>query len=406
MSRLSGRDRLSDVKTAVIGLGTMGAGIVEVFAKAGHEVVAIDGDQAGLDRGREILTRSTDRAVAKAKISEAERDELLPRVRFQLGMDGLGDASFVVEAVSENPELKARIFADLDEAVGDTAILATNTSSLSITALAAGTKNPGRVLGLHFFNPAPVQPLVEVISTLSTEMAAVERTIEIVAALGKSPVRCGDRAGFIVNALLVPYLNRAAALYQDGLATREEIDAAMEAVDYPMGPLKLLDLVGLDVSVAVLDRLYDESKNRLHAAAPLLRQLVAAGWLGKKSGRGLYSYESGQATQEPGPGPAIRRNRADELPAALLIGYLNDCLNMVGVGYATADDIDTAMSLGCAMPKPFDVLTDVGPRQTLVAQQALFAETGEPGHRPSLLLEELAVAEDPAAALEALRQAR
>lgn len=381
----------------------MGAGIVEVFAKAGHEVVAIDGDQAGLDRGREILTRSTDRAVAKGKLSEADRDQLLDRVHFQLGMGGLSDTEFVVEAVSENPGLKARIFADLDEATSDTTILATNTSSLSITALAAGTKNPGRVLGLHFFNPAPVQPLVEVISTLSTAEDTLRRTLEIVTALGKSPVRCGDRAGFIVNALLVPYLNRAATLYQDGLATREEIDAAMESVDYPMGPLKLLDLVGLDVSVAVLERLYDESKNRLHAAAPLLRQLVAAGWLGKKSGRGLYSYESGQATSTPGPGPRIRRNRADELPAALLIGYLNDCVSMVEVGYATPTDIDTAMSLGCAMPRPFDVLAEVGPRQALVAQQALFAETGEPGHRPSLLLEELATAKDPDAALVELR---
>ena len=393
-----------DVKTAVIGLGTMGAGIVEVFAKAGHDVVAVDGDQSGLDRGREILTRSTDRAVAKGKLSADDRDALVGRVGFQLGMDGLGDAEFVVEAVSENPELKARIFAALDEATNDSAILATNTSSLSITALAAGTKNPGRVLGLHFFNPAPVQPLVEVISTLSTDEAILDRTLEIVGALGKSPVRCGDRAGFIVNALLVPYLNRAAKLYADGLATREEIDAAMELVDYPMGPLKLLDLVGLDVSVAVLERLYDESKNRLHAAAPLLRQLVAAGWLGKKSGRGLYTYEAGQATEAPGPGPSIRRNRADELPAALLVGYLNDCLTMVEVGYATPADIDTAMSLGCAMPKPFDVLADVGAREALVAQQALFAETGEPGHRPSLLLEELAVAEDPAVALAALRR--
>ncbi len=391
------------VKTAVIGLGTMGAGIVEVFATAGHDVVAIDGDQAGLDRGREILARSTDRAVAKAKLSAAERDRLLDRVRFQLGLAGLTGCGFVVEAVSEDPELKARVFAELDESVGDTAILATNTSSLSITALAAGTKNPGRVLGLHFFNPAPVQPLVEVVGTLSTGADSIARTLEIVTALGKSPVRCGDRAGFIVNALLVPYLNRAATLYQDGLATREEIDAAMESIDYPMGPLQLLDLVGLDVSVAVLDRLYDESKNRLHAAAPLLRQLVAAGWLGKKSGRGLYSYEAGRATSAAGPGPRIRRNRADELPAALLIGYLNDCLTMVEVGYATPADIDTAMSLGCAMPRPFDVLAEVGPRQALVAQQALFAETGEPGHRPSLLLEELATVDDPDAALEALR---
>ena len=256
---------------------------------------------------------------------------------------------------------------------------------------------------MHFFNPAPVQPLVEVISTILTEPATLERVGAVLSGLGKTAISCGDRAGFVVNRLLVGYLNRAVALYADGFAGREDLDRAMTHAGYPMGPLTLLDLVGLDVSHAVLVRMYDETKDRLLAPAPLLTSLVTAGLVGRKSGRGFYTYDQGVATNAAGVVPARAADRSAELPLALIAPYLNDALTMVQSGFATPSDIDSGMSLGCRMPKPFDVLTDLGPRALLAAQRAVFAESAEPGHRPALLLERLAGADDPLAALEALR---
>lgn len=381
----------------------MGAGIAEVLAAGGHQVIGVEADERARARGEKILATSTDRAVDKGKRSREEADALLGRITFAEDLAAVAECELVIEAVSENLDLKRSIFARLDEVVTSSAVLASNTSSLPVTAIAGATAHPERVLGVHFFNPAPVQKLVEVIETVHTDPSVVERVQDLLTELGKTTIRCGDRAGFVVNALLIPYLNRAATLYQDGFATREEIDQAMVDADSPMGPLRLMDLVGLDVCVAVLDALYDETKDHLHAATPLLRRLVMAGWLGAKTGRGWY--DSSDASW-PGPVGTPRRSRVDELPAALLIGYLNDCCRMVERGFATPDDIDTGMSLGCRMPKPFDVLAEVGPLAAFTAQQALFLETGEPGHRPSLLLEELATSDDPGAALAAVRADR
>lgn len=378
----------------------MGAGIAEVFAAGGHDVIGVEANQTARARGEQILTDSTRRAVDKGKLTPAEAEALRGRITFADDVNAVAGCDLVVEAVSEDLDLKRRLFSRMDELVAPGAVLATNTSSLRVTSIAAATTHPERVLGVHFFNPAPVQKLVEVIETVHTAPEPLARAETLLAALGKTTIRCGDRAGFVVNALLIPYLNRAATLYQDGFATREEIDEAMVGADYPMGPLALMDLVGLDVCVAVLDALYDETKDHLHAAAPLLRRLVTAGWLGRKSGRGFFDVTD---PAWPGPVPAPRRSRADELPAALLIGYLNDCCRMVERGYATPATIDTGMSLGCRMPKPFEVLSTVGPLAAFTAQQALFLESGEPGHRPSLLLEELATADDPGSALRALR---
>lgn len=390
---------------AVIGLGTMGAGIAEVFARSGFRVHGIEGDEAALDRGRAILAKSTDRAVAKGKLDTDAQAALLGRINLGTDRSAVADCSVVVEAVSENLDLKTSIFSDLDRLTPPDALLATNTSSLSITAIAAATERPERVIGVHFFNPAPVQTLVEVIHTVRTDSATLDRAHALLRRIGKSPIGCGDRAGFVVNALLIAYLNRAVRLYESGFAAREEIDTAMvEQAGYPMGPLALLDLVGLDVAHAVLVRMYDETKDRLHAPAPLLSQLVTAGMLGRKSGRGFYQYGSDGVVDEPGVVPAPPVTRAAELPDALVSGYLNDACRMVETRYATPDDIDTGMSRGCRMPPPFDVLTQQGPAAVLTQQQRLFAETAEPGYRPSLLLESLAAADDPTAALAELRR--
>jgi 3-hydroxybutyryl-CoA dehydrogenase len=388
----------------VVGLGTMGAGIAEVFARNGWEVAGIEVAAAALERGRIILGRSTDRAVATGKLTADDRDALIGRVSFGTDLAAVAGADVVVEAVVEDLEVKTALFGELDRRTRPDALLATNTSSLSITAIAAATERPERVVGVHFFNPAPVQPLVELIGTMLTAPETVERAQQVLDDLGKTTITCTDRAGFVVNTLLVGYLNRAALLYGDGFATRDEIDAAMVQAGNPMGPLALMDLVGHDVTLAVLNRMYDETRDRLVAPAPLLTQLVAAGWLGRKSGRGFYSYGPEGPTDAPGPGPVARASRAAELPMALLAPYLNRALVMVGTWYASPDQIDTGMSLGCRMPKPFDVLAELGPREVLAAQQQIFAETAEPGDRPALLLERLAAADDPDTALVALRE--
>jgi 3-hydroxybutyryl-CoA dehydrogenase len=382
----------------------MGAGIAEVFARSGWQVSGIEVIERALDRGRSSLARSTDRAVTTGKLSADDRDALVARISFGTDLDAVADADVVVEAVIEHLDTKTALFTDLDRRTRADALLATNTSSLSITSIAAATERPERVVGVHFFNPAPVQPLVELITTVLTAPDTTERAEAILADLGKTTITCTDRAGFIVNTLLVGYLNRAALLLDGGFATREEIDSAMVEAGNPMGPLTLLDLVGLDVTVAVLTRMYEETKDPLVAPAPLLTQLVEAGWTGRKAGRGFYTYGPEGVTDAPAPGPRTRASRASELPITLLAPYLNAVLRMVGSWYATPDQIDTGMTLGCRMPKPFDVLSELGPRQVLAAQQQIFAETAQPGDRPALLLERLASADDPTTALVALRE--
>ncbi len=391
-------------RVGVVGLGTMGAGIAEVFARSGYAVLGLENEPGALQRGRGHLQRSTDRAVARGKLDEPARQALLGRIDLSTDFGGLADCQLVLEAVSEDLALKTAIFRRLDEVAPPDALLATNTSSLSVTAMAAVTSRPERVIGVHFFNPAPVQRLVEVVSTVLTDATTLDTIRPVLRSLGKTPISCGDRAGFIVNALLIGYLNRAVMLYQDGFASREEIDAAMvERAGYPQGPLALLDLIGLDVALAVLLRMYDETKDRLLAPAPLLRQLVSAGLLGRKSGRGFYSYAGSGITEVIGPVRSPVVTRVDELPQALVVPYLNAALAMVQVGFATPDDIDTGMREGCRTPNPFDVLADLGPSTVYGAQRRLFEETAEPGHRPSRLLEDLAAAADPLAALDLLR---
>ena len=389
----------------VVGLGAMGSGIAEVFARGGWSVVGVEEEQAALDRGRQRLEASTARAVQRGKLDADAAEALTGRLSYATDPAALAGCALVVEAVPEVPALKQAVFARLDEVLAPDAVLATNTSSLSVTALAAGTRDPGRVVGVHFFNPAPVQPLVEVISTVLTTAATLARVREVLDGLGKTTIACRDRAGFVVNALLVPYLNAAAGWYERGYAGREEIDAAMVGAGMPMGPLALLDLVGHDVTVAVLHRLHGQTGDRRHLPTPLLTSLVEAGLLGRKTGRGLYTYGPDGPTDAPGVVPEPAASRAGELPEALLVPYLNDVLTMVGVHYASPEDVDTGMSLGCRMPRPFDQLATLGPARVLDVQRAVFAETAEPGHRPAPLLEQLAAADDPDLALHALRTA-
>ena len=313
-----------DISTVgVIGLGTMGAGIAEVFARNGIAVVGVEQNDEGVERGRAHLQHSTDRAVKRGKLTTEEQAELLGRVTLTSEMKDLAEADLVVEAVVESLEVKKAIFAELDGIVGPEAILATNTSSLSVTEISTANSRPGRVIGVHFFNPAPVQNLVEVIRTVVTEPQVLEDVQDLLARLGKSPVVCGDKAGFIANTLLFGYLNHAVSMYENKYATREDIDAAMRfGCGYPMGPLALLDLIGLDTAYEILDTMYKQGRDRLHAPAPILKQYVTAGLLGRKSGRGFYTYE---APDSPVVVPDAHTPSADDKP------QLRHDISLVGV---------------------------------------------------------------------------
>jgi 3-hydroxybutyryl-CoA dehydrogenase len=284
---------MSIAKVGVIGLGTMGAGIAEVIARNGYQVVAIETTTAALEHGRSMIDNSTQRAVKRGKLSDAERAALIGRITFTTDYPALGDADLVIEAVSESLELKKMIFAQVDAIAPPHAILASNTSSLSVTDIAVATRRPANVVGIHFFNPAPILSFVEIVRTVVTSQEVIDAAAAFAQSLGKEPVVIGDRAGFIANALLFGYLNHAVSMYESRYATREDIDDAMRlGCGLPMGPLMLLDLIGLDTAYEILDTMYKQGRDRLHAPSPILKQLVTAGLRGRKSGQGFYRYEA------------------------------------------------------------------------------------------------------------------
>jgi 3-hydroxybutyryl-CoA dehydrogenase len=517
-------------EVAVIGIGTMGAGIAEVLARGGLQVVAIEADAAALARGMAILDRSLARAVARGKLTGQEQADIAGRVRPAGGLDDAATADLAIEVVPEQMEIKRQVLGGLDQACRPDAILATNTSSLSVTAIAAGTSHPGRVVGMHFFNPAPVMRLVEVVTTVLTEPGTGEAVAHLARRLGKTPLLLTDRAGFVANALLLPYLNHAVTLLETGYATRDDIDAAASAgIGLPMGPLALLDLIGLDTSLSVLRVLHGEFGGPRYSPAPLLRRLADAGRLGRKSGSGFYDYgkdpgpatpgivrnapvlpapvtitlidagaspagdPAGQSPARPGQGggladlasagtgpaaelagmiaaagidvqrdpghpgdlavvaaspggsvltAALAAGRSDDavglrlaggglaelvttrltsdravatamalagklgmrlvrcpdrpgfLVGALLYPHLADAVRMVQDGYATAADIDTAMTMGCGYPRgPMQILDEVGPAVALSVLRAMHDRYGDPAFAPPPLLAEHAAAE-------------
>ncbi|MFE0326227.1 3-hydroxyacyl-CoA dehydrogenase family protein [Streptomyces sp. NPDC058960] len=285
---------LSPLKTvAVVGLGTMGTGIAEVLTRAGREVVGIDIDEAAASKAVATLETATARAVSRGRMTEREREDALTRFRTFTDLRAAADADLVIEVVPESYEIKQQVLRALDDIVRPDTILATGTNALSVTRLAADSARPERVLGLHFFNPAPAMRLVEIVSSVLTAPAVVTAVTNLALDLGKEPVAVGDRPGFVADGLLFGYLNQAAAMYESKYASREDIDAAMKlGCGLPMGPLALLDLIGIDTARTVLEAMYAASHDRLHAPAPILKQLSEAGLTGRKAGRGFYTYEA------------------------------------------------------------------------------------------------------------------
>lgn len=280
-------------RIAVIGGGTMGNGIAHVAAQHGKQVRLLDLDQEVLDRAVGTIARNLDRQVKKERIDQAARDATLERI--EVGTDlaaGVADVDLVVEAVPEKPELKASIFRTLDQAAPEGAILASNTSSISITEIAAHTKRPEQVIGMHFMNPVPVMKLVEVIRGLATSDATTAATVALSEELGKTPVEVNDFPGFVSNRVLMPMINEAVTALMEGVAKPEAIDTVMKlGMNHPMGPLELADLIGLDTCLNILEVLHRELGDDRYRPSPLLRKYVAAGWLGRKSGRGFYPYD-------------------------------------------------------------------------------------------------------------------
>jgi 3-hydroxybutyryl-CoA dehydrogenase len=278
-------------RVAVVGAGFMGSGIAESAASAGIDVTVFEPEEAPLERSRSRLHESVDRAVARGKMTSEEAEGLVGRIAYTIDIADLDGVDAVMEAVTEDPRVKGKLFASLDEQLPDAQFLASNTSSIPIAEIASWTRRPERVVGLHFFSPVPVMKLVEVVIALNTAEETVASAEQFAAAIGKQPIRTKDRSGFIVNMLLVPYLMAAVRMYEDGFASREDIDEGMRlGCGHPMGPLTLCDFIGLDVLYAVCDSLYEEFKRPEYAPPPLLKRMVVSGHHGRKAGQGFYTY--------------------------------------------------------------------------------------------------------------------
>jgi len=354
------------VDIAVVGAGTMGAGIAESAASAGLSVAMVDVREEALDRGRGTIEKDLERRVKRGRIPEEERREVFSRVSATTDLEACADAAVVIEAVIEDAEVKRKVFCDLEGVVAGEAVLATNTSSLSVAGIAAGTERPERVVGMHFFNPVPAMRLVEVVTGPSTEPSAVRRVEEVAERLGKTPIRVSDTPGFVVNRVARPFYLEALRLVEAG-GKPEQIDASVRDAGFRMGPLELADLIGNDVNLAVSESLFERYYYQPRfRPSHLQRSMVEGGSLGRKSGRGFYDYgEEGKVEGEPA-------EPQEDISLRITSCIVNEAFLALSEGVATAEDIDRAMKLGANYPKgPFEWAEELGARSIVLTLDAL-----------------------------------
>lgn len=393
-----------EMTVGVLGAGTMGAGIAQVAAQAGAQVVLYDIEQRFLDRGRQAIEDSLGRFVRRGRLSEADRDAVLGRFQSTTDLHSVAPADLVVEAVPEDPALKERVFQQLVAICRPEAILASNTSSLSVTEIGRRSGRPEQVVGMHFFNPPPLMGLVEIVEGAASDRGTVEKAVQLARRMGKTPVRCRDTAGFIVNRVARPFYLEGMYLLGEGLLDVPGIDAAARSLGFPMGPFQLMDLIGVDVNFAVTTSIFEqrffEPRLRPH---PIQRDLVRAGHFGRKSGVGFYSYasEPPAAVVTPRtelahlpPGPwgrwAEKVNGDDRTGMAggrILCSVVNEACYALGEGIASAEDIDTALKLGTNYPRgPLAWMDEVGPSLVLETLEELERWYGDGRHVPAPVL--------------------
>jgi 3-hydroxybutyryl-CoA dehydrogenase len=361
------------VDIAVVGAGTMGAGIAESAALAGMSVAMLDVEEEALRRGRQTIERDLDRRVKKGSLSEDEGGEVLGRVSTTTSVEDLSRAPLVVEAVVEDVGVKRKVFADLEGVVGEDAVLATNTSSLSVAGIAAAIERPGRVVGMHFFNPVPAMRLVEVVAGPSTAPFALSLAEDVSERLGKTPVRVSDTPGFIVNRVARPFYLEALRIVESGGAPGQ-VDAAIREAGFRMGPLELADLIGHDINLSVSESLFERYyyQPRLRPSY-LQRSMVEAGTLGRKSGRGFYDYDGEQGAEDGG-----RAESSEDVALRVISCIVNEAFLTLSEGVATAEDIDRAMKLGANYPKgPFQWADEIGTDRILNTLDSLRTTHGD-----------------------------
>ncbi|MGH8934050.1 MAG: 3-hydroxyacyl-CoA dehydrogenase family protein [Egibacteraceae bacterium] len=325
-------------KVGVVGCGTMGSGICEVVARAGLPVTFVETSNENVEAAYGLIKRSLERQVARSKLDAAERDTILGRIVGDVRVEVLADADLVIEAVPELLDIKQETARRLDPVLKDDAIFATNTSSLAVMDVAVHTRRPDRVLGFHFFNPAPVMRLIELVTTVMTDPEVIETARTFALQIGKEPIVAADRAGFVANLLLFPYLNQAAGMYETGYASREDIDAAMRlGAGHPLGPLALLDLIGLDSATSIMERMYEQFHDARYAPRPSVRHLVTAGYKGRKNGRGFYTYaEPGSGKIDPTDEPALTEPDQSLIAGWTRIGVLGSGTMASGIAEVCA----------------------------------------------------------------------
>jgi 3-hydroxybutyryl-CoA dehydrogenase len=360
------------VDIAVVGAGTMGAGIAESAALAGLSVVMVDVREEALDRGRVTIEKDLDRRVKKGKLSDEERRASIGRVSTTTALEACADAPVVIEAVVEDMAVKSKVFGDLEGVVASEAVLATNTSSLSVAGIAAATEHPERVVGMHFFNPVPAMRLVEVVSGPSTDPSAVRQVQGVAERLGKTPIRVSDTPGFVVNRVARPFYLEALRLVEAG-GEPGQIDAAIRGAGFRMGPLQLADLIGNDVNLAVSESLFERYYyHPRFRPSYLQRSMVEGGLLGRKSGRGFYDY----GAEETGGDHAFEPS--EDLALHVISCIVNEAFLALSEGVATAEDIDRAMKLGANYPKgPFQWVEEIGARSIVETLDSLRAAHGD-----------------------------